>query len=88
MGFPLPPNQPQLMIALQVPLTQACWGGRLPNVTAVGEAFWASLRDAPALVAAGQAEYAPPGTVAPPPEPRWMAHGSAGAGAGTSNSSH
>jgi hypothetical protein len=86
MGFPLPPNVPVLMVALQ-PLYQAAWSGRLPDV-GIGSAFWASLRDAPVLAASGQAEYAPPGTVAPPAEPRWTAHGSAGFGAGTSNCTH
>jgi hypothetical protein len=85
MGFPLPPNVPVLMVALQ-PLTRGSWGGRLPNVTP-GEPFWASARDAPKLVAAGQAKYAPEGTIAPPPEPPHTVHGSAGFGAGTSNSS-
>lgn len=74
------------MIA-QVELAQAAWSGRLPNVS-VNEPFWASARDAVALVAAGYAEYAPPGTVAPPIEPAWTAHGTPGFGAGTSNSSH
>jgi hypothetical protein len=86
MGFPLPPNVPQLMIALQ-PLSRATWAGRLPPVT-TGEAFWASLRDAPSLVSSGLAEYAPPDTVAPPIEPAWTAHGQPGFGAGTSNCSH
>jgi hypothetical protein len=54
----------------------------------VGEAFWASSREAPGLVAGGQAEYAPEGTVAPPAEPAWTAHGIPGFGAGTSNCSH
>jgi hypothetical protein len=74
------------MIAL-TDLSQASWSGRLPNVT-TGEAFWASIRDAPSLVASGLAEYAPPDTVAPPPEPRYTVHGTAGFAAGTSNSSH
>lgn len=80
------PFIPTLMLALQ-PLYQASWAGRLPNVPA-GEAFWASSRDVPSLIAAGLAELAPPGTVAPPVEPRWTAHGSPGFGAGTSNSTH
>ena len=88
MGFPLPPVIPVLMIALPPgPLYQACWSGRLPNVEE-GEAFWASSLDAPGLIAAGLAELAPPDTVAPPVEPRWTAHGTAGFGAGTSNCSH
>jgi hypothetical protein len=86
MGFPLPPNVPVLLIALQ-PLTQSAWSGRLANVT-VGEPFWASSREAPGLIAAGQAEIAPPDTVAPPPEPAWTAHGIPGFGDGTSNCSH
>lgn len=86
MGSPLPPNVPRLMIAL-TDLSQSSWAGRLPNVGA-NEAFWASARDAVSLVAAGQAEYAPPDTVAPPPEPAWTVHGSPGFAAGTSNSSH
>jgi len=86
MGFALPPNVPQLMLAL-TDLTQAAWSGRLPNVT-TGEAFWAAARDVPSLIAAGYAEIAPPDTVAPPPEPAWTVHGQPGFGAGTSNSSH
>jgi hypothetical protein len=86
MGFPTAPVTPVLMVAL-TRLAQATWAGRLPDVT-IGEAFWASSIDAPSLAAAGLAEYAPEDTVAPPPEPRWTAHGSAGFGAGTSNSSH
>jgi len=86
MGFPLPPLPPRLMIAL-VPLSQAAWSGRLPDIGA-NEAFWATSRDAVSLVAAGYAEYAPDGTVAPPPEPAWTVHGSPGFAAGTSNSSH
>ncbi len=74
------------MVALQ-PLYQASWSGRLPDVT-TGEAFWASSLDAPSLAAAGLAELAPTGTVAPPAEPAWTAHGTAGFAAGTSNSSH
>jgi hypothetical protein len=85
MGSPLPPNRPALMVALQ-PLTQASWAGRLPSV-AVGEAFWAEARIVPSLIAAGQAEIAPPGTVAPPIEPPHTVHGSPGFGTGTSNSS-
>ena len=85
-GFPVGPWTPTLMIA-EAELYQASWAGRLPNV-GPGQAFWASSRDAPGLVAAGLASIAPPGTVAPPVEPRWTAHGSAGFGAGTSNSSH
>jgi hypothetical protein len=84
-GFPVAPNVPRLMVSLQ-PLTQAAWSGRLPNI-GVNEPFWASARDAVSLVAAGLAEYAPDGTVAPPPEPAHTAHGTAGFGAGTSNSS-
>jgi hypothetical protein len=88
MGFPLPPNVPVLMVSLpSQSLVQACWAGRLPDVPP-STAFWASARDAPWLASAGFAEYAPPNTVAPPPEPRWTAHGSPGAGAGTSNCSH
>jgi hypothetical protein len=86
MGFPLTPVTPVLMVAL-TDLYQATWSGRLPDVS-TGEAFWASSLDAPSLAAAGLAEIAPEGTVAPPPEPRFTAHGSAGFGAGTSNSSY
>jgi hypothetical protein len=86
MGSPLPPNIPVLLVALQ-PLVQSAWSGRLKNVS-IGEAFWASSREAPGLVADGQAEYAPPDTVAPPPEPRYTVHGTAGFADGTSNSSH
>lgn len=86
MGFPVPPLPDVLLVALQ-PLTKSSWAGRLPNI-AVGDAFWASGMEAPGLVAAGQAEIAPPDTVAPPAEPRYTAHGSPGFGAGTSNSSH
>jgi hypothetical protein len=85
MGFPLPPNVPQLMVALK-PLAQAAWAGRLPNVTA-GEAFWAAARDVAQLTAGGWAQAAPPGTPAPPPEPPHTVHGTPGVGAGTSNSS-
>src|ERR1035441_5583446 len=59
------------MIA-QAGLSVSSWAGRLPNV-ADGEAFWASSRDVTGLVAAGLAELAPPGTVAPPVEPAWTA---------------
>lgn len=85
MGSPLPPNVPVLLVALQ-PLTKSSWAGRLPNI-GVGDPFWASSREAPGLVASGQAEYAPPGTVAPPPEPPHTVHGTAGFGRGASNSS-
>lgn len=86
MGFPVGPYVPTLMLAL-AELAQSSWAGRLPDVQ-VGEAFWASSRDVPALIAAGLAEPAPNGTIAPPAEPAWTAHGSPGFGAGTSNSSH
>ena len=86
MGFPVGPWVPVLMIALQ-PLGQQTWAGKLPSV-AVSEAFWASSRDVPSLIAASLAELAPPGTVAPPVEPAWCANGSPGFAAGTSNSSH
>lgn len=85
MGFPLTPNVQRLLIALR-PLEQGSWAGRLPNVS-VNEPFWASARDAVWLVADGFAEYAPDGTVAPPPEPAHTVHGTPGFGAGTSNSS-
>jgi hypothetical protein len=85
MGFPVGPWIPVLMVSLQ-PLTQSSWAGQLPPVGA-GEAFWASSRDAPGLVANNQAEYAPPGTIAPPVEPARTVHGSPGFGAGTSNCS-
>ena len=86
MGFPVGPFVPTLMLAL-APLSQSSWAGRLPDV-ATGEAFWASSRDVPSLVAAGLAELAPPDTVAPPVEPAYTAHGSPGFAAGTSNASH
>jgi hypothetical protein len=86
MGFPLEPNRPVLLVALQ-PLTQQAWSEKLANI-AIGEAFWASSREAPGLVANEQAEYAPEGTIAPPVEPAWTAHGIPGFGAGTSNCSH
>jgi len=73
------------MISLQ-PLSQSSWAGQLTPV-AEGAAFWALTRDAPGLVADGQAVYAPPGTVAPPVEPAHTVHGQPGFGAGTSNSS-
>lgn len=85
MGSSVPPSPNRLMIALQ-PLSRSSWAGRLPDAT-VNEAFWASARDAVWLVADGFAEYAPDGTVAPPPEPAHTAHGTPGFGAGTSNSS-
>jgi hypothetical protein len=81
----LQPLPQRLMIALQ-PLSRSLLAGRLPNV-GVNEPFWASARDSVWLVADGFAEYAPDGTVAPPPEPAWTAHGTPGFGAGTSNSS-
>lgn len=86
MGSPLPANTPVLLVALQ-PLTQSAWSGPLPDVSA-GDPFWASSREAPTLVADGYAEYPPPGTVAPPPEPAWTVRGTPGFGAGTSNCSH
>ena len=86
MGFPLPPNVPVLMIALR-PLAQQSWAGPLPDV-ADGDPFWASSLDAPGLAAAGFAEYAPAGTVAPLAEPAWTVRGVPGFGAATSNSSH
>ena len=86
MGWPVGPWLPVLMIA-QAGLTQSSWAGRLPNVTD-GQVFWASSRDAPGLVADGQAIYAPPGTPAPPVEPPYTAHGTPGFAAGTSNSTH
>jgi hypothetical protein len=85
MGFPVGPWVPVLMVSLQ-PLSRSSWAGQLTPVT-VGAAFWASSREAPGLVAAGQAEIAPPGTIAPPVEPPHTVHGSPGFGAGTSNSS-
>lgn len=86
MAFPVGPWVPVLMLAL-AELSQSAWSGRLPNV-ANGEAFWASSRDVPSLIAAGLAEIAPNGTVAPPVEPAYTAHGSPGFAAGTSNASH
>ena len=86
MAFPLPPNIPALMIALQ-PLSRASWAGQLSPV-AIGQPFWAEGRIVASLIANGQAELAPPGTVAPPAEPRFTVHGSPGFAAGTSNSSH
>ena len=74
------------MVAL-AGLSQSSWAGRLPDISD-GEAFWASSRDVPGLIAAGLAELAPPDTVAPPVEPAYTAHGSPGFGAGTSNSTH
>lgn len=85
-GFPVGPWIPVLMVSLQ-PLSRSSWAGQLTPVAA-NEAFWAMSRDAPGLVADGQAVYAPPDTVAPPIEPAWTAHGSPGFGAGTSNCSH
>lgn len=73
------------MVSLQ-PLSQQSWAGQLAPISA-NEAFWASSRDVPSLIANGQAELAPEGTVAPPVEPAHTAHGSPGFGAGTSNSS-
>lgn len=86
MGFPQAPPTPVLLVALET-LTKSSWAGRLPDISA-GDPFWSNSREAPGLIAAGQAETAPPGTVAPPREPRYTVHGSPGFGAGTSNSSH
>ena len=86
MGWPVGPWVPVAMVALQ-PLAQNSWAGYLPGVAA-GQPFWASSRDVPGLLAAGQAEYAPEGTVMPPVEPPHTAHGSPGFGAGTSNCTH
>lgn len=86
MGFPLQPPAPVLLLALE-PLTKSSWAGQLPPI-ATGDAFWSNTREAPGLIAAGQAEIAPEGTVAPPVEPAYTAHGSPGFAAGTSNSSH
>ena len=72
-----------LLLSLQ-PLSQQSWAGQLTPVAA-NEPFWASSRDAPGLVAAGQAVYAPAGTIAPQVEPAFTAHGSPGFAAGTSN---
>lgn len=85
MGFPLQPPTPVLLLALQ-PLSRSSWAGRLPNL-ATGDPFWSDSREAPGLIAAGQAEIAPPNTVAPHPEPAHTVHGTPGFGAGTSNSS-
>jgi len=85
MGWPVGPWLPVLMVSLQ-PLTQQCWAGKLPNISA-GEPFWASSRDVPGLIATGQAAYAPAGTIAPPVEPPDTVHGTPGFAAGTSNSS-
>lgn len=86
MGFPVGPWIPVLMVSLK-PLSQSSWAGQLTPIAA-NQVFWAMTRDAPGLVANGQAVYAPPGTIAPSPEPRYTAHGSPGFGAGTSNCSH
>ncbi len=86
-GFPVGPWTNVLMVATTTELGQESWAGKLPNV-APGEAFWATSRDVPGLLAAGLAELAPEGTVAPPAEPAWTAWGSPGFGAGTSNSTH
>jgi hypothetical protein len=86
MSFPAgPPWVPVLMVSLR-PLTQSTWAGQLAPV-AEGQAFWASSRDVPGLIADGWAVLAPEGTVAPPVEPPHTVHGSPGFGAGTSNSS-
>jgi len=74
------------MLAL-TDLSQSAWSGRLPAITA-GDAFWASSRQVPSLIAAGQAELAPEGTPEPPHEPAWTVRGQPGFAAGTSNSSH
>jgi hypothetical protein len=79
------PWLPVLMVSV-VPLSQQSWAGQLQNV-GTGQPFWASSRDVPGLVAAGQAVYAPSGTPAPPVEPAYTAHGTPGFAAGTSNSS-
>jgi len=86
-GSPIPPSQvqPVLLVALQT-LTQALPSGRLPDVQP-GQAFWAKARDVNWLVQDGYAEYPPENTPVPPSEPRLTAHGSPGAGAGTSNAS-
>jgi hypothetical protein len=87
MGWPVQPNVPQALVALQ-PLTQQAWSGQLQPVAA-GQSFWASLYDAPGLIAAGQARSWIDGAdpPMPPVEPAKTAHGSAGFGAGTSNCS-
>ena len=89
MGFPVGPYTQVLMISLSddPPLAQWGWSGMIVKSIPVGQAFWASSRDVPGLLAAEQAEIAPEGTIAPPPEPAHTVHGSPGFGAGTSNSS-
>lgn len=80
------PGQPVLMVALTT-LFQAAWSGRLPNVTN-GQSFWAKYEDSTGLIAAGYARLWQAGDPpAPPPEPKNTAHGIAGVGAGTRNSS-
>ena len=85
MGMPVGPWLPVLLVSV-VPLSQQSWAGQLQPVAA-NEPFWASSRDVPGLIAAGQAIYAPSGTIAPPVEPPYTAHGTPGFAAGTSNSS-
>lgn len=81
-----PAGIPVLMTALQI-LSRSAWSGRLPNVTP-GESFWADPKQVPNLISAGLARLWQAGDPpAPPPEPPYTAHGSAGFGAGTTNSS-
>ena len=83
--MPVGPWLPVLLVST-VPLSQQSWAGELQPVPA-GQTFWASSRDVPGLIAAGQAVYAPSGTVPPSVEPAYTAHGTPGFAAGTSNSS-
>lgn len=77
---------PVLMTAL-TRLQQTAWSGRLPDVAA-GVPFWCKQSDVQPLITAGYARYWQAGDPpAPPAEPNWTAHGSAGVAAGTTNTS-
>jgi len=81
------PGTPVLMTALAV-LCQSTWAGRLADVQP-GQAFWARYADQAGLIEAGLARGWQAGDPpAPAPEPAYTAHGTAGFGAGTTNSSH
>jgi hypothetical protein len=76
-----------LMVALTT-LQQTAWSGRLPNVQ-TGHPFWCKQRDVQPLIDAGYArEWVAGDPAAPPAEPPYTAHGSAGIATGTTNASH
>lgn len=86
MGFPVPPTNNVLMVALK-PLIRYTQAGPLPPVS-IGQPFWVVSTQVQGLITGGFAELATESTPVPQAEIALTVNGVPGLAAGVSNASY